>query len=270
MLPENSTPDARVEQVDPETARLWLKSNTRNRNIRPAKVRQYARDMAAGRWKLTGEAIKFADDGTLLDGQHRLTAVIEADVTVPILVVSRIAEDAQSVMDSGSARRASDTLAIHGAANAHTLAAAARIGVLLDRDSLRTNEVGVSHAEVFAWIEEHPEIEAAVAHVCGGGLRSKIRLSLSRMAYAYYRTALIDASAAAEFWDSLATRANLPLGSPVLTLAQRLDRIDRDRQKLNTITALWLVFRAWNAWRDGETLARLVLPESIDSLPALH
>lgn len=57
--------------VTPELAAEWLNHNTRNREKRPKRIAAYARDMAAGRWRRSGEAIKFAPDGTLLDGQNR-------------------------------------------------------------------------------------------------------------------------------------------------------------------------------------------------------
>lgn len=67
-------PEVAWVPIDPATAERWLKANKRNRKLRRGPVLAYARDMAAGNWRLTGEAIKFAPDGTLLDGQHLLGA----------------------------------------------------------------------------------------------------------------------------------------------------------------------------------------------------
>ncbi|KAF7277615.1 hypothetical protein GWI33_002970, partial [Rhynchophorus ferrugineus] len=78
---------AQVETITPDLARQYLAFNTHNRNVRSYRVKGYAADMRDGRWTLNGEAIKFSADGTLLDGQHRLQAVIEADVAVQMLVV---------------------------------------------------------------------------------------------------------------------------------------------------------------------------------------
>lgn len=261
------TATAGVENVDPATARTWLKSNARNRHIRPARVARYARDMARGQWQLTGEPVKFTGDGSLLDGQHRLRAIVDADVTVPMLVVRGIAETAQSVMDTGAARRASDALTLQGKSHGHTLAAAARIGVVVDERRVRTNDNSVSHAEVFAWLQDHPEMETAVERVHCGEIKNHIAMSVSPLAYVYFRTALVDYDAAEEFLVSLATRANLPLGSPILTLANRLDKIARERQKFPPMAAIWLALRSWNAWRAGETLNRLLLPDPVDKLP---
>lgn len=66
--------------------------------------------MKEGLWRFNGETIIFADDGVLLDGQHRLLAVIEAGVSVEFLVVKEIPnrEKAMNTVDQNKARKASD------------------------------------------------------------------------------------------------------------------------------------------------------------------
>ncbi|MDO0930218.1 hypothetical protein QQY66_00225 [Streptomyces sp. DG2A-72] len=69
--PRSCVDDLRIGPVDvsPALARHWLtEHNTHNRSLRPRVVAAYARDMHAGRWMDNGETIKFAADGTLLDG----------------------------------------------------------------------------------------------------------------------------------------------------------------------------------------------------------
>lgn len=78
---------ASVIKVTPILAKAWLEQNKSNRSLRPQRVNQYARDMKAGKWNLTGQGITFAEDGSLLDGQHRLNAIVVANVSVYMLVV---------------------------------------------------------------------------------------------------------------------------------------------------------------------------------------
>lgn len=92
---------ASVQIITPAIARMWLDTTLKNRTLRQSRVKQYAADMKAGRWKLNGESIKFDSTGHLLNGQHRLHAVIEADVTVEMLVVYNVDPSAQTTMDSG-------------------------------------------------------------------------------------------------------------------------------------------------------------------------
>lgn len=90
--------------VSPATAERWLAKNTANyRALSADKVTMYARDMKNGEWKNNGETIKFYEDGTLFDGQHRLAGVVKAGVPVLMTVVWGISKDVK-ICDSGMNR----------------------------------------------------------------------------------------------------------------------------------------------------------------------
>ena len=63
--------------ITPQVAQMMLEHNTHNRNLTESRAQAYARDMASGNWRYTGEGIKFGPDGTLLDGQTRLRAIVD-------------------------------------------------------------------------------------------------------------------------------------------------------------------------------------------------
>lgn len=93
-----------IVQVSPEMATKWLEGNTHNRPINQETVNRYARDMAAGRWKVTHQAIAWDKDGRLVDGQHRLWAILQSGATVPLLVIHGLDISAQTVIDTGLSR----------------------------------------------------------------------------------------------------------------------------------------------------------------------
>lgn len=73
--------------VTPELAARWLEKNhPSNRPIAWGRVEAFANDMRAGAWKLTHQGICFDGEGYLIDGQHRLKAVVAAKVTVRMVV----------------------------------------------------------------------------------------------------------------------------------------------------------------------------------------
>ena len=117
--------DAEIVHVTPDTAQSWLSRNTSNRNLKTTKIALYARDMAAGNWLLTGEAIKFSADGTLLEGQNRLHAVVASGATVPMFVIRGLDPAVQGVMDTGAPRTGGDALTMRGINQAKDVAAAA-------------------------------------------------------------------------------------------------------------------------------------------------
>lgn len=67
--------EMKMMRVTPPMAREWLKKNTANRRLRPSKVNGIKEMLMRGEYKTTHQGVAFADDGTLLDGQHRLHAV---------------------------------------------------------------------------------------------------------------------------------------------------------------------------------------------------
>ena len=92
------------EYINPKTAEKYLEKNTNNyRRMNKNKVAVYARDMKSGSWQENGESIKFNKRGELVDGQHRLKAIIEADVPVKMLVI-RDVENYVTIYDCGKTR----------------------------------------------------------------------------------------------------------------------------------------------------------------------
>ena len=103
-----------IVNVTPATARTWLKKNTLNRNLREETVAKYARDMKDGNWETTHQGIAFYDDGTLADGQHRLHAVVKADVPVKFVVTHGLPRHTGQVIDQNAPRLTHDAIRIGG------------------------------------------------------------------------------------------------------------------------------------------------------------
>lgn len=104
----NAPPWSETVTVTPELAEFWLKANTRNRHVRKSRVKQYARDMAAGRWLFNTQGVTFGTDGSLIDGQHRLSAVVLAGVPVTMVVWFNVPPASRSVIDIGVPRNLAD------------------------------------------------------------------------------------------------------------------------------------------------------------------
>jgi len=71
-----------LEQITPDKARKYLENNKDNRNIREKRVGAIARDIQSGKWEVTHQSVAFDKTGRVIDGQHRLTAIIKADIPV--------------------------------------------------------------------------------------------------------------------------------------------------------------------------------------------
>lgn len=109
-------------------AKDFLAKNKHNRNVRQSKVDEYANAMVNGRWiEQTGESIKFDRQGNLIDGQHRLLALIQANLSIRFLVITHLEHEAFKVIDTNLSRSGGDILHIEGVKNGNTVAAAVKL-----------------------------------------------------------------------------------------------------------------------------------------------
>ncbi len=112
--PRSKEIEQRVITVTPAHAEKWLEMNTGNRRIRPSHVRHLAKQMEMGRWMLSPEPIVFTPN-RLLDGQHRLSAVLMSGCTIEASVALVQNEDVFRVLDQGANRNISDLSGIPSA-----------------------------------------------------------------------------------------------------------------------------------------------------------
>jgi len=101
-----------IMEITPDLAAEFLKRNTGNRTIRKTAVVQYADDLRRGNWKLTHQGVAISPNGRLLDGQHRLSAIVQSGIAAQMVVALDVPEDAYLVMDRGKPRRIADALDI--------------------------------------------------------------------------------------------------------------------------------------------------------------
>ncbi len=104
-----------VVQVTPELARKWLKLNSLNRPLRPSHIETLRISFERGEYVMTHQGIAFVDDGELLDGQHRLSAIAQLQSgTFPMLVTRGLERQlAFPVVDATQAKRnTSDVLSV--------------------------------------------------------------------------------------------------------------------------------------------------------------
>jgi len=108
-------PTVTREMVTPAMAMDWLDhANTSNRKVSEPHVQRLARDMASGEWKLTHEGIAFDPSGILIDGQHRLWAVVMSETPVEMHVWRSVTREALMAIDCGRARTLGDMLRLSG------------------------------------------------------------------------------------------------------------------------------------------------------------
>ena len=87
MKPEEFGLSVEVEEITPNQAAKYLEHNAMHRKIQQKKVDEYAKKLKNEKWELNGKALIFDSNGRLLNGQHRLAAVVKSGVELVTLVV---------------------------------------------------------------------------------------------------------------------------------------------------------------------------------------
>jgi hypothetical protein len=171
-----------IVDVTPEIARGLLESaNYDNRKVKPVVVSKYAKTMSDGDWKFSPETISISKSGRLLNGQHRMLAVIASGVTCRFLFATGFDDDVFSVLDRGAVRTNADALGIDKrlsecAALLCRLKAGNKRGVVTDGDIRRASEaISAAHADLIGFCPTNARVFssapfrlAAVARVLAG------------------------------------------------------------------------------------------------------
>jgi hypothetical protein len=254
----SAAPVPTIEHVTPDLAGALLAANRRNRNLRTSRVTQLAEAMERGEWELNGETIKVADDGTLLDGQHRLQAVVESGVGIDTLVMRDLSMRVQDTVDTGRRRRLADILKIEGYSDSHALGAAVSIlHRLRNGHRIHYAHAGAPSAQqALDLIKREPQIQTSVrvarrvTKQVGGPIGV-----FSALHCVFYE---VDPEPADEFFARLADGADLSRDDPLLHLRNQLSRPRKDRsygQSPSNIAALTI--KAFNLRRAGRRVSLL-------------
>ena len=103
-----------TERITPEKAKEYLSKNVNNRPLSRDTVNNYAELMKKGKWVLNAQTISFTADGYLIDGQHRLTACVQANIPFTTSVVRGVERSTFSSIDCGRNRRLGQLIGMQG------------------------------------------------------------------------------------------------------------------------------------------------------------
>jgi len=237
-----------VVTITPEVAAEWLERwNILNRPVSRSNVDDLARAIRERRWLLTGEPITFSER-RLIQGQHRLLAIVAAGIPVQSLVIWGVVDDAFDILDQGKRRSAADVLASHGHENANTIAAMMPYIWAYERErgsfTVQRYEK-LSPGQIAKQITQR-HIDASKK---GRSVWVKRMMPPGMTSAIFYITHAIDPALADAFWADVASDA--PRKHNATLLATRLMRqADNQRDCTKEHKFAWAAC-AWNAERDG-------------------
>ncbi len=248
--------------VTPELASVFKSLETEHqRTANELSVDAYTRDIKAGKWYETGEALIFDTNGNLVNGGHRCGSIIEAQKPIRTLVVFGVAPEAALVMDSGRSRTRSNMLTFHGEQ------LAGELGTLVPR--LISWEAGyfinparaikLTNSEILEYLNAHPQLrdQASGIRTRANGIPGSLRSAVLQAEVLILRAGAggrrLDE--AVQWLEELETGANLVPGSSSLLARQKIAAGvaprrgswgDARRGRFTTEEQLATIFTAWN------------------------
>lgn len=142
-----------------------------NRKLRQKEVAHWASIMLDGQWVNTGEPIILSDDKTLNDGQHRLSAVIQANVDVAMDIRFGVPRQAFLTTGVGKLRTAADALTIAGYSSEFNLSGTCRLIIGYQKGLPGGARMRARPPEVIDLITRFPAIKDAAAMLAMAGKR---------------------------------------------------------------------------------------------------
>jgi hypothetical protein len=262
--PQRQNYEAHAVFVTPDIAKMWLWRNTNNRKLRRYATSAHTDSMRSGHWAENGESMSFDRDGVLVDGQHRLQAIINSDHGYMATVTLGLDPDTRSTVNTGLKRSASDVLAMQGEQYTSQLAAATQTWNQYVTGTLqRAANIGPSrlnHQQIIDMLDQYPDIRDSVQHVC-----KQVRglIASSDIAFLHYAIARSGESRERtdEFIDRFMDGRNLDTGNPILALRQKIINESRPGTRLNKKRVFALVLKAYKFWRKGTSSKYLKLGE---------
>lgn len=250
--------------ITPSIASQMLKRNTNNRRVSKAQVIKLARDMKLGKWQLNGDSIRFAEDGSLMDGQHRLAACVQSGAPFQTIVLKNVAAESQKTIDTGKRRTIGDALDFAGYSDTRALASCSALiyEYLKAGNNLPpTTRTHASSSVIVEFVEEHPEMVSITAKARKLYKATGRSILVQIAGLLYFMLSSRNEDAADEFFDKLGSGANLPDKSPILQyrnwlIKTKAIQATTDR-RYEYKTVICNGVNAWNKWRQGKQTCRI-------------
>jgi len=244
-----------IETITPESAAKMLEHSVGNfRKIDRGRVSKYAAEMTSGKWMFNGETIKL--NGTsVIDGQHRLAAVVKSGVTIECVVIRNLDKMTGVTIDCGKGRTLSDWVKYRGIKNAVSVTSMARNIVLYKAGRWGSQSVSSGYtkdSEIIEYIESNNDSLQASHHLsdpCASIIPRSFLGALLVIACGDKSPA--DNNMCNWFCKALHSGIGLTDGEPVLVLRNKMVGVEKSRRESLFLQKMVLTL-AWNKTINGE------------------
>ncbi len=250
-----------AERITVARAKELLNSRSEGqRNISEKHVRRIAALIKTGQWQgENGDTIVVDWYGELRDGQHRCEGVILAKKSIKCFIAYGIdPETYYSIDQKGRSRGLGDVLKIDNPDEINTLHTATALGYLRHYDNktlhLKTRGGVDFTKELVDLLAANPDLRKSHSPA----KKAQIVIGTGMGMFVHYIFSRISPSGADDFFEKLATGEEIPVGSAIGKLRNRLlaNKLEA-KAKLPSVEKVALIIKAWNSYRKGTPLGVL-------------
>ena len=221
-------------------------------------VKRIANQIRTGKWQFNGDTIKVAKTGDVLDGQHRLWAVIEANMPIKTIIVYGIDKDAFSTIDTiRKVRTGKDVLALAGVEqHRETTASALRWLTIYQRHQMEdfnkpTNKI--ENSDIESMFADNPMIIRAVERC--SSVKNIVNPAL--ISFMYYVVTTRDAMLAERFISTLIDPTGTSIDDPIFRLRTHFISNRTQGKRMVATEDIALMIKALNAAKRGRKVGNL-------------
>lgn len=267
-----STHNAYDLVITPDIAREWLAKNSRNRQVSMAAVSRLKYAMENGLWHFDGSPIRRDAEGNLLDGQHRLTAVLDSGKSILFHVIDGIDASTQATMDTGRKRSLADAFHMNGEkqprAQAAIVQSAYRWYIAGSRSSvlfggMGQNGAGIVQMDELISFQDMFRSEFEFAAEYADRIRRILPVPSRVIGLLAWLIVQCDREQAEWFLERLHDGAGLEKGSPILALRNVYIIHKGETTSAEYLRLFSLGLRAWNLFRANKSIVKLTLPQEV-------
>lgn len=257
---------SKTETWTPDKARRQLEMNPNNRPKSDATILEYAQLMESGEWELNGETIKIDTNGHIVDGQHRLEAVVLSNITIESLTVRGLRPKHFNSVDRGRKRTIGHQLFVHGEKNTNALAAAINWVWKYRAGMMRKTGPGSRPRpeQCIQLIGDNPGLSESV----GAMSTQNTIISRSTAGAFHYLFSTVNAEKAEAFFNALLSGEGLKKSTGVYTLRDKLIDNKGSKLKMRPLDICAILVKAWNADYNG-TPCRVLRYGSDEEFPKI-
>lgn len=235
-----------VVTIGPSLAMELLEHNKINRPLSDAHVKRIAGQIIRGKWKFNGDTIKVSSNGNVVDGQHRLWAVITADKEIETVLITGIDEEAFATIDTlKKARNGGDVIALLGVDKYRNQTSTALTWLIRYQRKVlpeyKAPKHRIENSDIEQAYKDNPAIEAAVEKA------NKFRriINPAILGFIYYVVVNRNPELADRLLSTLENPASISINDPFFKFREYL--LADHHQRKEPLVTIALAIKAANA-----------------------